>query len=125
MLALLVAALDNTIIAPSLPKIISDLGDPNGDGITWVVVSYLLSSTAIAPSYGRFSDLFGRRKVFVSNLHFSFYNFQIFAVVIFLIGSAISGASTSIAMLASARGIQGLGGGCIMSLVWIIMGGNE
>ena len=61
-LALLMAALDNTIVGTALPKIVADL-QGTSDQYSWVVISYLLASTAFAPSYGRLSDLYGRRNV--------------------------------------------------------------
>jgi MFS family permease len=109
-LALLVASLDNTIVAPSLPKIVEELGGE--DLYSWVPTAYLLSSTALAPSYGRFSDIFGRRPVFI------------FAIVIFLIGSALCGAAQSMIMLIVARALQGVGGAGLSGLVFILVGGR-
>lgn len=120
-LGLLVASLDNTIVAPSLPKIVADLGGEKQ--YSWVPIAYLLSSTALAPSYGkyrfsssdifqgRFSDIFGRREVYL------------FALITFLIGSAICGAANSMVLLIIARAIQGIGGGGLIGLVFIIIGG--
>ena len=100
----------DAIIAPSLPKISQELNSFNL--YSWVAVAYLLSSTAISPSYGRFSDIFGRRAVYM------------FCVIVFLVGSALCGASTTMIMLIISRAIQGIGGGGIINLTFIIMGGN-
>ena len=93
-----------------MPKIVAELGGE--DMYSWVPTAYLLSSTALAPSYGRFSDIFGRRPVFI------------FAIIIFLIGSALCGASQSMVMLIVSRAIQGIGGAGLSGLVFIIVGGT-
>src|SRR3954452_23326653 len=79
MLATLLAALDQTIVATALPKIVSDL---NGfEHLSWVVTAYLLASTVTVPLYGKLPDLYGRRRLFL------------FAISIFLAGSALCGAA--------------------------------
>jgi EmrB/QacA subfamily drug resistance transporter len=80
------------------------------DLYSWVVTSYLLTSTVTTPLYGKVSDLFGRKRIFQ------------FAIVVFLIGSALSGLSGSMYQLIIFRGIQGLGAGGLMSLAMSIMG---
>src|SRR5882757_11580526 len=81
LLVMLVAALDSTIVATALPTIAGDLGGL--DHISWVATAYLLAQTVVVPLYGKLGDLFGRRIVL-----------QV-ALVIFLIGSALCGLSTS------------------------------
>src|SRR3984885_8894708 len=100
MLVMLMAALDQTIVSPRLPTIVGDLGGLNH--ISWVVTAYLLAQTAVMPVYGKLGDLFGRKIVL-----------QV-ALVIFLVGSALCGLSTSLTELVVFRAIQGLGGGGLM-----------
>ncbi|CAN5399069.1 N/A [soil metagenome] len=108
MLAMLLAALDQTIVSTALPKIASDL---NGlSKYSWVATSYLLTSAVSTPLYGKISDMFGRKKIF-----------QV-AIVIFLIGSVLSGAAQTMNELILFRGIQGLGAGGLMTLVFAIIG---
>ena len=97
MLAMLIAALDQTIVSTALPTIVGDLG-----GLTqlaWVVTAYILTSTISTPLYGKLGDLYGRKIVL-----------QV-ALVVFLIGSALCGAAQSLTELILFRGLQGLGGG--------------
>ncbi len=100
MLVMLMAALDQTIVSTALPTIVGDLGGLNH--ISWVVTAYLLAQTAVMPVYGKLGDLFGRKIVL-----------QV-ALVIFLIGSALCGLSTSLTELVAFRAVQGLGGGGLM-----------
>jgi EmrB/QacA subfamily drug resistance transporter len=100
MLVLLMAALDQTIVATALPTIVGDLGGLNQ--ISWVVTAYLLAQTAVTPLYGKLGDLYGRKIVL-----------QI-ALVLFLIGSALCGASQNMTELILFRALQGLGGGGLM-----------
>lgn len=107
MLTLFLAALDQTIVATALPRITSDL---NGLGqLSWVVTAYLLASTASTPIWGKVSDLYGRKIMLQA------------AIVIFLVGSLLAGASTSMGMLIGTRAIQGLGGGGLMVLVMAVI----
>lgn len=108
-LALLMAALDNTIVGTALPKITSDLGG-TPDEYSWVVIAYLLASTALAPTYGRFADLWGRRNVYFG------------CMILFLVGSALCGAAQNITWLIIARGVQGLGGGGLIGLAFVVIG---
>jgi EmrB/QacA subfamily drug resistance transporter len=108
MTAMLLAALDQTIVSTALKRIVEDF---NGlDHYTWVVTAYLLTSTASTPLYGKISDLFGRRKVFQ------------FAIITFLIGSFLAGASQNMTELIATRALQGLGAGGLMALTFVIIG---
>ena len=108
MLGVLLAALDQTIVSTALPTIVGDFHRP--DLYSWVVTSYLLTSTASTPLYGKISDLFGRKKIFQ------------FAIVVFLIGSALCGLSQNMIELILFRGLQGLGAGGLISLALAIVG---
>jgi len=108
MLGLFLAALDQTIIATALPQIATHLGGIRY--ISWVVAAYLLTSTVTTPLYGKISDIFGRKGIFQ------------FAIVIFLIGSALCGQSRNIWELIAFRAVQGIGGGGLLALAMAIMG---
>jgi EmrB/QacA subfamily drug resistance transporter len=105
---LLLAALDQTIVSTALPTIVADLGGI--DQLSWVVIAYALTSTVVAPLYGKLGDLYGRR-----NMVFT-------AVGLFLAGSALCGLSQSMPMLIGARAIQGLGGGGLFVLALSVVG---
>jgi EmrB/QacA subfamily drug resistance transporter len=108
MLGMLMAALDQTIVATALPTIVADVGDAGHQ--SWVVTSYLLASTIITALAGRLGDLFGRKRVFQA------------AVVFFVVGSALCGIAQSMAMLVGARALQGLGGGAITVTATALIG---
>jgi EmrB/QacA subfamily drug resistance transporter len=108
MLGMLLAALDQTIVATALPTIVGDLGGLNH--LSWVVTAYLLTSTAVTPLWGKLSDLFGRRGTFQA------------AIVVFLVGSMLSGLSQNMVELIAFRAVQGLGGGGLMALALAIVG---
>ena len=108
MLGMLLAALDQTIVATALPTIVGDLHGL--DRLSWVVDAYLLTTTLSTPVYGKISDLYGRKKIF-----------QV-AIVIFLAGSALSGISRNIDELIGFRALQGLGGGGLMALAMATIG---
>ncbi|HXQ62116.1 MAG TPA: MDR family MFS transporter [Acidimicrobiales bacterium] len=108
MLGMLLAALDQTIVATALPTIVGDLHGL--DHLSWVVTAYLLTTTLSTPLYGKISDLYGRKKIF-----------QV-AIVIFLVGSALSGLSRNMDQLIAFRALQGLGGGGLMALAMAIIG---
>lgn len=111
MLALLLAALDQTIVSTALLTIVNDLNPKSGSAeMPWVVTAYMLSSTAVAPIYGKLADLFGPKKIFI------------FAIVLFLAGSVLSGLSANMPELIAFRAVQGLGGGGLMALVFTIIG---
>jgi len=106
--SMLLAALDQTIVATALPTIVGDLGGLKH--ISWVVTAYLLTTTASTPIYGKISDIYGRKRIF-----------QI-AIVIFLLGSALSGLSQNMLELIAFRALQGLGAGGLMTLAMTIIG---
>lgn len=111
MLALLLAALDQTIVSTALLTIVNELNPRDGSGeMPWVVTAYMLASTAVAPIYGKLADLFGPKKIFI------------FSIVLFLAGSALCGMSQNMAELIAFRALQGLGGGGLMALVFTIIG---
>jgi EmrB/QacA subfamily drug resistance transporter len=97
MLGMLLAALDQTIVATALPTIVGDLGGL--DHLAWVVTAYLLATTVSTPLYGKLGDLYGRKRLF-----------QI-AIAIFLVGSVLCGLSASMGQLIAFRFVQGLGAG--------------
>ncbi|WP_225447241.1 MFS transporter [Streptacidiphilus sp. PB12-B1b] len=108
MMALLLAALDQTIVATALPRIVGDL---NGlEHMSWVVTAYLLAATVGLPVYGKLGDLLGRKSVFQ------------FAIGVFLVGSALSGWAHSMDELIAFRAVQGIGGGGLMIGVQAIIG---
>jgi len=107
-LGMLLAALDQTIVGTAMPHILADL---NGfEHYTWVSTAYLLAATVMVPIYGKLSDIYGRRIFFLGGM------------TLFLIGSALSGASQSMTQLIAFRALQGLGGGAIMPIVQAIIG---
>jgi EmrB/QacA subfamily drug resistance transporter len=108
MAGLLLAALDQTIVATALPTIVGELGGI--EHLSWVVTAYLLTSTAAVPLYGKVSDLYGRRAVFQA------------AIVVFLAGSALAGAAGSMLHLILARGVQGIGAGGLVAMTMTIVG---
>jgi EmrB/QacA subfamily drug resistance transporter len=108
MLAILLAALDQTIVATALPTIVGDLGGLSH--LSWVVTAYLLATTASAPLWGKLGDQYGRKTLFQA------------AIVIFLIGSALCGLSQNMVELIAFRALQGLGGGGLMVLAQAIVG---
>ncbi|HZH09496.1 MAG TPA: MDR family MFS transporter [Microvirga sp.] len=107
MLAMLLAALDQTIIATALPTIGRELGDL--EHLPWVVTVYLLTSTAVTPLYGKFSDSHGRRVT------------MLIGIVIFIVGSIACAVAPTMLMLILARGLQGIGGGGLIALAQTIV----
>ncbi len=108
MLALLLAALDQTIVATALPTIVSDLGGLSH--LSWVVTAYILASTATTQVWGKLGDQYGRKYLFIA------------AIIIFLVGSALSGLASSMTELIAFRALQGIGGGGLMVLAQAIVG---
>jgi EmrB/QacA subfamily drug resistance transporter len=107
LLGILLAALDQTIVGPALPRIIADL--QGFDRYAWVVTIYLLTSTITVPIVGKLSDMYGRKWLYLSG------------IVVFLIGSALSGLSQDMNQLIVFRGIQGIGGGMLFALAFAII----
>jgi EmrB/QacA subfamily drug resistance transporter len=105
---MLLASLDQTIVGTAMPRVIADL--QGFDRYTWVTTAYLLASTVMVPIYGKLSDLLGRKPVFITGL------------VIFLIGSGLSGAAQSMDMLIAFRALQGLGAAALMPIAIAIVG---
>jgi EmrB/QacA subfamily drug resistance transporter len=108
MVGLLLSALDSTIVATALPTIAGKLGGL--EHIAWVATAYLLASTAATPILGKLSDLYGRRPIFQ------------FAILVFLVGSLLCAVAQSFLQLVIFRGVQGIGGGGLMSMAFIIIG---
>jgi EmrB/QacA subfamily drug resistance transporter len=108
MVTLLLAALDQTIVATALPKVVSDLGGLQN--YSWVFTSYMLASTVTVPIYGKLGDIHGRRPLFL------------LAIVIFLAGSALCGLAQNMPELVVFRGIQGLGAGGLFPLALATIG---
>src|SRR5229473_900106 len=108
LMVMLLASLDQTIVSTAMPRVIADLH--GFDRYTWVSTAYLLTSTVMVPIYGKLSDLFGRKPIFL------------FGVVVFLIGSALSGASQSMNELIAFRALQGIGAGALMPIAIAIVG---
>ncbi|MEX2974978.1 DHA2 family efflux MFS transporter permease subunit [Streptomyces sp. C184] len=108
LLGMLLAALDQTIVATALPTIVSELGGL--DHLSWVVTAYLLAATAATPLWGKLGDQYGRKKLFQT------------AIVIFLIGSVLCGIAQNIGELIAFRALQGLGGGGLIVLSMAIVG---
>jgi EmrB/QacA subfamily drug resistance transporter len=107
LLAMLLASLDQTIVTTALPTIVGDLGGI--DQLSWVVTAYMLAATVTIPLWGRVSDLYGRKRLFQA------------AIVVFLAGSALSGAAQSLGELIAFRALQGLGAGGLMTLAMAIV----
>jgi EmrB/QacA subfamily drug resistance transporter len=107
MLAMFLAALDQTIIAAALPLIAADLGDFNN--LPWVASAYLLAATAVTPLYGKASDIYGRRIMLMVG------------IATFVAGSIACALAPSMLVLILARALQGLGGGGLISLAQTII----
>ncbi len=108
MLSLFLASMEATVVGTAMPTIVSQLS-----GIelySWVFSAYLLASTTTVPIYGKLSDIYGRRPVFL------------FAMTLFLIGSVLAGGAGSMTQLIFARAVQGLGAGGILPLVFVMIG---
>jgi len=108
LLGILLAALDQTIVGTALPRIVTDL---NGNDVyTWAFTSYLLTATISGPIYGKLSDLYGRRNIFI------------IGVAIFLVGSMLCGLSQEMWQFVAFRGLQGLGAGALFPVALAIIG---
>jgi EmrB/QacA subfamily drug resistance transporter len=108
MLGLFLGALDQTIVGPALPTIVTQLA--GNDVYVWAVTIYLLTSTISVPFWGKLSDLFGRKPMFM------------IGIVIFLIGSALSGLSQNMTQLIAFRGLQGIGAGSLFPIALAVIG---
>ncbi len=108
MITLFLAALDQTIVATALPRIVSDLG--GFSQYSWVFTAYLLASTVTVPIYGRLGDVYGRRPLFL------------IAIAIFLVGSALCGLAQNMTELVLFRAVQGIGAGGLVPLALAVVG---
>jgi EmrB/QacA subfamily drug resistance transporter len=108
MLALALASLDQNIVSTALPRIVSDLGGLAH--LSWVVTAFMVTSTSSTPLYGKLSDMYGRKPLFIA------------AILIFLIGSILCGLAQSMFQLILFRAIQGLGAGGLMTLAQTTVG---
>src|SRR6476659_6186761 len=108
MLGLFLGALDQTIVGPALPTIVTQLA--GNDYYVWAVTIYLLTSTISVPFWGKLSDLYGRKPIFM------------IGIVIFLVGSALSGLSQNMGMLIAFRGLQGIGAGSLFPVALAVIG---
>src|SRR4051795_1385518 len=107
LLGILLAALDQTIVGPAMPRIIADL--KGFEYYTWVVTIYLLTSTISVPIFGKLSDMYGRKWFYIGG------------IAIFLLGSALAGLSNDIGQLIGFRGLQGLGAGMLTAVAFAII----
>ncbi len=101
-LAMLLSALDQTIVVTAMPTIGADLGEP--ENLPWIVTAYLVAATVVTPLYGKFADIYGRRIVIL------------IGIATFVMGSVACALAPSIAALAVARFLQGMGGGGLIAL---------
>ena len=108
MLSLFLASMESTVVATAMPTIVGQLGGL--EHYSWVFSAYMLASTTTVPLYGKLSDLYGRRKLYV------------FAMALFLFGSVWSGLAQNMTQLIAARALQGLGAGGLMPLAFILIG---
>lgn len=108
LLGLLLSALDGTIVGTAMPRIIADLGGL--DHYAWVATSYLLTSTAAVPIFGKLSDIYGRKWFYIGGL------------ILFMAASALCGLSQSMTQLIAFRGLQGVAGGILIANAFAIIG---
>src|SRR5919108_6560720 len=108
MLSLFLASMEATVVATAMPTIVGQLGGL--EQYSWVFSAFMLASTTAVPLYGKLSDIYGRRKLYVS------------AMSLFLIGSVWCGLANSMTSLIFARALQGVGAGGIMPLAFILIG---
>ncbi|MBO0958875.1 MFS transporter [Neobacillus sp. MM2021_6] len=107
LLAILMSAMDNTIVATAMGTIVSDLG--GFDKFIWVTSAYMVAVMAGMPIFGKLSDMYGRKRFFI------------FGLVVFLVGSALCGIAQTIVQLSIFRAIQGIGGGALMPIAFTIV----
>ena len=108
MLVTFLAAFEGTVVSTAMPTIARDLNGYNL--ISWIFSAYLLTSAVSTPIYGKLSDLFGRKKIIT------------IGILIFLVGTTLSGLSRDMVQLIIFRAIQGLGSGAILTLTYTIIG---
>ena len=108
MVTLFLAALDQTIVATALPRVVGDLGGLSQ--YSWVFTAYMLATTVTVPLYGRLGDVYGRRPLFL------------FAIALFLLGSALCGTAQGMTQLVVFRAVQGIGAGGIIPLSLAVIG---
>ncbi|MBP1466059.1 MFS transporter [Candidatus Chloroploca sp. M-50] len=108
MMSLFMASMESTVIATAMPTIVSELGGIQS--YSWVFAIYMLTSTTVGPIFGKLSDLYGRRPLYMV------------AIAVFMLGSLLCGLATSMSQLIAARAIQGVGAGGLLPLAFIIVG---
>lgn len=107
LLGILMASMDNTIVATAMGNIVGELGGM--DKFIWVTSAYMVAEMAGMPIFGKLSDMYGRKKFFI------------FGIIVFMLGSALCGTAGSITELAIYRAIQGIGGGALIPIAFTIM----
>ncbi|MEK1829347.1 MFS transporter [Priestia megaterium] len=107
LLGIFMSAMDNTIVATAMGKIISDLGGL--DKFVWVTSAYMVAVMAGMPIFGKLSDMYGRKRFFI------------FGLTVFLLGSALCGLAQNIVQLSIYRAIQGIGGGALLPIAFTIV----
>ena len=108
MVGLFLAALDQTVVATAIPRIVTDLG--GFDRITWIVTAYIVASTVSVPIVGRLTDLYGRKRFYIAG------------IAVFMAGSVLAGLSQTMDQLIVFRAVQGLGGGVLLAISFVIVG---
>src|SRR4026208_2546497 len=108
MLSLFLASMESTVVATAMPTIVGQLGGL--EHFSWVFSAFLLASTTTVPLYGKLSDIYGRRKLYV------------LASAVFLLGSVLCGLANTMTQLVFARALRGIGAGGIMPLGFILIG---
>ncbi|RFA08230.1 hypothetical protein B7R54_02570 [Subtercola boreus] len=108
MMGVALSSLDSMVVATALPTIAGDLGGLSQ--IAWIVIAYAVATTAVIPLYGKLSDVFGRRPIFL------------LAIILFIVGSVWSGLAQNLPELIGARALQGLGGGGLIGLAQTVIG---
>jgi EmrB/QacA subfamily drug resistance transporter len=108
MLSLFLASMESTVVATAMPTVVGQLGGL--EHFSWVFAAFMLTSTTTVPLYGKLSDIYGRRRLYV------------FAMALFLAGSILSGMANTMTQLIAARALQGIGAGGVMPLAFIMIG---